>query len=347
MPKEIYQRPSATGFRFAALLGVVFVSALPVFCQSDRSIEGRVRTIDGGPLPADVTVRLEEAEGVVVGVHQHFVGTDGKFKFDDLHSNSYRIVVTAKGFQTVTMDVDMRYLASRYPSIYLVPVVKKKEASSPFSTPTATDLAAPKKARKEYEKGTASLRDGDVRAARGHLEKAVADDPCYARAQTALGVAESLQRELAAAESAFNQAIKCDGGYLEAYIQLAILLNAQAKYEASQTALQAGLRRFPDEWQLYYQLGMAQGAVGAYAKAEESYLKAESIHPAVPPEFHLRLANACLNRKEYDKAYAEMQAYLSAEPNGRAAEQAKRIMRQMEASGVLSKQQQTVDQQRP
>ena len=113
---------SVTGafLKIAVLLNLMAPNVPPAGCQETKglSIQGKVRSGDGTSLPSDVTVRLEEAEGVVVT--QQFVGTDGKFEFPNLTGDLYRLVVVAKGFQTVRQDVDMHYLASRYPNIYLV-----------------------------------------------------------------------------------------------------------------------------------------------------------------------------------------------------------------------------------
>lgn len=332
--------------RSTALAVLLFTSAYGAIAEKGGSIQGEVRRIDGAPLPPDVTARLEEAEGVVIAEHQHFVGTNGKFEFRDLNGDTYRIVVTAKGFQTVTVDVDMNYLASRFPSVYLVPV-REKKSPTPESAETTTDLAAPKKARKEYEKGAAALQEGKLDEARRHLQKAVEEDDCYARAQTGLGLTLAMQHELTPAEAAFRKSIQCDGAFLEPYIQLAILLNAQQRYKDSETVLMDGLRRSPAEWQIYYQLGLAHDNLGDYEQAQAEYLKAQTLHPAVPPEFHLRLADVYLNRKEYSKAYTELQTYLASNPNGSIADRTRNIVRQIETSGVLSSNEKRPDPGKP
>jgi tetratricopeptide (TPR) repeat protein len=336
--------PAATWRKLAMLLILMAFFVASATGQSGRDIVGQVRTTAGGPLPLDITVFLEEAEGGVVA--QQFVGTDGKFEFDHLKKNSYRLVVTAKGFQMVSQEIDMNYEASRFPAVYLSPLVKKS-TSPTLPTETATDLAAPRKARKEYEKGARALQSGNLEEARHHLERAVAEDPCYARAETTLGVTLAMQHELALAESAFNKSIKCDGMFLEAYLQQAILLNAQRKFRDSEATLRQGLRRFPDDWQLHYQLGTAEDGMAEYEAAEGDYLRAQSANPAVPPEFHLRLAKVYLNLKKYDKAHAEMETYLQLDPSSRVAEQTRRVMRQMETSGVVSSGQSRKNEMKP
>jgi len=323
-----------TWLKIAAVPYLIVLSTLPTRCQTESlSIQGQVRTTDGSPLPSDVAVRLEQAEGVVVA--RQFVGNSGRFEFSNLAVGLYRLIVTAKGYQTVSQDVDMRYLASRFPDIYLAPLVAKKTGSLSASTASATDLSAPKKAQKEYEKGERALQSGGPEQARSHLEKAVAEYPCYARAQTTLGVALSMLRQFSLAEAVFKKSIECDAGFLEAYVQLAILLNVEGKYADSKLNLEQGLGHFPDDWQLHYQLGVAYDGAKDYEKAEEEYLKAQSINPTPPAELHVKLADVYLKRKEFEKAYAEMQTYLRLAPNGEFAEETKSLMKKMESAGVV------------
>jgi tetratricopeptide (TPR) repeat protein len=207
----------------------------------------------------------------------------------------------------------------------------------PISTlPSLTDARAPKKARKEYEKGLRALGENNLKEAQPHFQKAVEEYPCYARAQTDLALVLSRQNEAASAETSLRKALQCDPGYLDAYAELGRLLFLQKKYSDSKAVLQDGLRRSPGSWQFYYQLGGAHYGLGEYRKAEEEYLKAESLSSAVPAEIHVKLADVYLKTSAFEKAYTEMQAYLRAEPQGRFAGKVKEIMHKMESDGIVS-----------
>jgi tetratricopeptide (TPR) repeat protein len=329
------RRRQAAALPILVALVVLRLHGQNVHTQTDSwSIQGQVRTATGAPIPSDISVVLEEAEGVVVG--KQFVGTTGKFEFRNLTGELYRLIVTAKGFQTATKDVDMHYLASRYPDVYLIPLVQRHSGPPTSATTSATDGLASSKARKEYEKGDQARQAGDTKESRRHLEKAVADYPCYARAQTALGVVLSIQHEFPSAEAAFRKAIGCDGGFLYAYIQMAILLNVERKYEENEANLRQGLGRFPGEWELHYQLGVTYAGLKDYGNAEGEYLKAQAINPsALPAEFHVKLADTYLKQKAWAKAYAEMQSYLRSDPGGEFADETRSLMKRMESAGVV------------
>jgi tetratricopeptide (TPR) repeat protein len=328
MERKLTRVAGTTRFVIPAFLGAALVLAAPGGCRgSDNSIEGQVRVTTGGALPSGITVKLEVAENVVVA--QQMVGTTGRFAFYNLTSKFYQVIVTAEGYQPASAQVDMQYYASRFPTIYLTPLGPKKTPPTPSAS--TTDLAAPKKARKEYEQGHAALEAKDLAGARQHFEKAIEADTCYARALTELGVALTLQGELSSAENLFQKSIHCDGEFLEPYIQLGILLDLEKKYSESEAVLQHGLRVAPSDWQPYYRLGAVHQHSGKYKEAEEEYLKAISLSDAVPAEVHLRLADALLQQKDYDRAYAEMQTYLRIAPDGPLAAQTKAMLQQVES----------------
>jgi len=326
-------RPWAGCLNAATLVLLIIASSASLIAQDGGAIEGQILTIDSSPVPSDVTVRLEAAEGAYLD--QTVVTTDGKFTFANLKQGLYTVVVRAEGYKTATHTVDMGWLASRQARILLVPDVKVRLNSSSSPTLTASDLSAPKTAKKEYEKGLQDLEDGNFDGAQKHLEKAVAEHPCYARAHTMLGMTFSMKGQFADSERAFNKSIECDSGFVEAYIQYAKVLNSQNKYPACVATIQKGLRHFPNEWLLHYQLGIAMDGSGDYATAEASLLKAQSINPEVPPEFHLRIADVYLNMQKYELAHAELASYLRAVPRGSYSEPTRTIMRQLETAGMV------------
>ncbi|MBZ5516425.1 MAG: carboxypeptidase regulatory-like domain-containing protein [Acidobacteriia bacterium] len=305
----------------------------PNYCPHELTlaIAGQVRTVDNSPLPQNVVVRLETTEGAFSA--QQVVGPDGRFRFLGVAGNSYRVVVRAKGFQPASKEVEEEWGASYSPTIDLHPSVEK-DAGPPVEI--ATDRAAPKQARREYEAGFRELGGGNLEEARKHLEKAVGADPCYARAQTALGVTLAKQHELAGAESAFHKAIECDAGFAETYLQLAILLKGGKKSQECETTLEEGLRRFPNDWRLHYQLGNIKADSGDYEAADQEFVKAQSLNADLPPEFHVRLAELYRDWKKYDKARAQVETYLHDNPRGPLAEPARRMMEELEASGAVT-----------
>jgi tetratricopeptide (TPR) repeat protein len=287
----------------------------------------------GQTLPTGVTVRLETNEGMVGG--EQTANAAGYFEFLGLAKTYYRLTVTAPGFQAYQRDVDLRSVGDKLViSVQLSPVLQSK-APSPVAPSSFTDSNATKNARKEYEKGARALRGGNLPEAQSHFERAVKEYPCYARAQADLAVVLSEQHQFPASEAALKKALECDPDYLDAYNELGQLYYNEKKYQDCEVTLQEGLRRSPSSWQFYYQLGTDHYHLGQYGKAEQEYLKAESLSSSVPAEIHVKLADVYLKQSAYDKAYTEMQAYVRAEPNGRFAEKLKSVIHQMESDHTV------------
>ena len=300
--------------------------------QGGRTLVGKVTTQEGGVIGSGLTLRLETEEGNLID--QQMGSADGRFEFDNLNSGVYRLRAAAPGFEPLNNEVDLTGpRVNVYVGITLVLEIKLDMTGSDL--PALTDGAASKKARKEYEKGKQSLKKGSINDAASHFGKAVDEYPCYARAQSELARVLVMENKMPAAEAALKKSISCDGGYLVAYLRLGILLNGTRRYEESERTLQEGIRHSPSAWILYYQLGPAHSGMGHLDQAQMDYQKVRELNPTPPSELHVRMADLYHRMGAFDKAYAEMQAYLHEDPNGRFAEKTKAVMRQLESSGAV------------
>ncbi len=262
------------------------------------------------------------------------VSTAGEFYFSFVPKRRYVLVVTADGFETYRDTIDLGEGANEVTkNVVLSPLGKTPSAGT--SPPALSDAQAPKEAKREYEKANKALQSRKLGEARKHLEAAVEQYPCYARAQTDLGLLLSGQKDYKAAEAAFRMSVKCDTGYLEAYSSLGALLNAEKRYDEAATVLEQAVRQAPGSWQFHFQMGVAEYGLKQYDEAEQQYRKAQSLTSTPEPELDAKLADVYLRKNDFPKAYAEMQNYLKAEPEGPLAPRIKEIIKQMESAGVL------------
>jgi tetratricopeptide (TPR) repeat protein len=320
---------------FGCTLGAMALcAALPglLWCQEDVRLEGRVRTETGAILKSGVTVRLESDEGQVV--REQPVNSEGAFEFDGLRKVTYRLIVTAEGFEPYQEMLELGYGGA----VVIRNIVLRRAARiAPGKSTRAarSDDLAPKSARREYEQAASELAAKNLEEARKHLKNAVQQYPCYARAQTDLAAILEASRDQAGAEAALKKARECDPDYLDSYIMLGQLLNGQKRYTESAQVLAEGVRRSPSSWQFFYQLGIAHYGLGQYARAEADYQKVLQLNASPPAELHVKLADVYLKEGAYDQAYSQMETYLRTEPHGRFADKVKGIMKQMKASGVV------------
>lgn len=304
----------------------------PAWAQQDVDLSGRVRTSQGVVLSSGGVARLETDEHALVA--EQPVNSGGEFYFLHIPKRQYILTVTAEGFETFQQALDLGVTGSNYiVNVTLSPSRNAPHAKS--SPPALSDAQAPKEARREYEKGEKALSANNLGEAQAHLAKAVERYPCYARAQTDLGVVYSTQQDYKRAEAALRKSLACDPGYVDAYVELGQLLNAEKRFDEALPLLAQGERLSPESWQFYFESGVAQYGLKRYGAAESQYLKAQSLNSNPPPELSAKLADVYLRENAFDKAYAKMQEYLKAEPQGPFAPRIREIIKQMQSTGVV------------
>jgi tetratricopeptide (TPR) repeat protein len=294
-------------------------------------VSGQVVTEGEAVIPSGVTVVVETRDGKrSAEIHPD---AQGRFEILNLVRQTYVMTVSAEGFYPQELLLDLKDGGDEVVTLQIV-MHRAPSTKSSSHLPALTDLSAPKNARKLFEKAVHDLHADRLDGARQKFQKAIAAYPCYARALTGLASIQIAARELDAAAASLHQAVRCDPGFPDACVLLGKVLNNQKKFVESEEILKQGLRLSPDAWPLYDQLATAHYNEGQYAEAQEEWLRVLAINPAPPAELHAKLAAVYLQGGARDKAYAEMQAYLRAEPSGRFASAFKALMPRSRASGA-------------
>ena len=298
--------------------------------RNEGEVRGAVRLEGSKKDPAKAVVRLQDPLGRVVG--EETVSANGQFSFSGLAEVQYTLIATAEGHETYVQRIDLSATGDM-PALNIILRPLKNEETNAISGAARTDATAPKKARKELERGVRADQERKLSEARAHFEKAVQIYPCYARVQVHLAL--TLMREGASpqAEAPLKKAIECDPDFVEPYLHLGRLFNAQHRHLEGREVLAEGVRRAPSSWQLYYHLGQADEDLKNYPLAEQELLRALSFGPRVSAPVHEKLADVYLRENAYDKAYAEMRAYLQAAPDGPYAARIRVVMLELESAG--------------
>ena len=74
--------------------------------------------------------------------------------------------------------------------------------------------------------------------------------------------------------------------------------------------------------------------MGKYQQASQDFLTAVSVHPDMPAEFHINLANIYMKTAEYIKALAEIDTHLRLSPDGPYAPSAKKVSEKLRSRSV-------------
>jgi len=191
------------------------------------------------------------------------------------------------------------------------------------STISAISLAAPKGARKAYEKGIAASRKKKWDEAQTHLEQAVALYPQYADAWYELGVALHEQGHLDQARNAYRQAQNADSKFLKPYRQMAVIAVREKKWEEVAQTTDRLLRLdpvdFPDAYFLSAVARFNLGDLDAAEKSARAGMKLDPNHRM--PRFEHVLGLILANKRDYAGAAQLIRSYLQREPDGQDSAQ--------------------------
>ena len=274
------------------------------------SITGVVRYQLGGQPAEFVTVSLETNIGGIISQ----VRTDrtGKFRFDSIGQDQFRIVIRHPGYNEIQRVVDLNSSSNEYLQIQLV-----AEKSNAISIPTRkVDANVPPEANQEYEKGRAALMD-EKNAEKGisHLEKAISLSPNYVEAHLLLGTAYLDNKQLDKAARELQKTIEINPQTSSALFALGEVYRRQQKYAEAEKALQDGLKLEPKSPQAHFTLGEVYLAKGDLAKAGPEVGQALQLKPDFANAY-LLAGNLFLRAKKPENALQMFEEYLRLEPKG-------------------------------
>jgi len=207
------------------------------------------------------------------------------------------------------------------------------------STISVTTAAAPKAARKDYEKGLQLAEKGKFEEAEKRLQQATEVYPKFAVAWFALGQVQQRQNKPAEARKSYEAAIEADKKFVSPYDQLA-LLSAQggswedaAKY--SQQAISLNPVEFPSA---FWYNAIANYNLKKTSEAEKSakaLLKMDTRHKY--PQVESMLAQFAVNRGEYAEAATHLRTYLALVPNAKDADALKAELQKIDEATAAKK----------
>jgi hypothetical protein len=334
---------------------------------------GRVATHDGAPVPNDVLVERvcnnRARQGVYASPQGDFsmqlgsradsypeasadsTSTYGVAGKDSLMGISRRelmnceLRVSASGFHPRVISlVDLDTFGSR---IDVGVIVVQRGIKVEGMTLSATPYKAPKDARRAYEKGLQSERNGKLADACKYFETAVKTYPSFTDAWFQLGTVLQKENQKDAARTAYTHATITNTRFLPPYLSLASMA-----YEAENWTEVLGftghildldplnhadvsgytLDLDPLNYaEAYFYDAFANYKLNKIEAAEKSGLKAEHVDLRTRhPELHLLLAEIFVRKNNYALAITEIQTYLDSTPHAKDADQVREQLAKLE-----------------
>lgn len=212
-------------------------------------------------------------------------------------------------------------------------IILRRLANVEGLTVSITSAAAPKEAKKAYEKGRESARKQKWDEARKNLEKAVQIYPQYANAWLDLGLVHEAQNRPEEARKAYEKALEADNKLVKPYIQMAFLWARENKWQECADASDRALKLNPFDFpQAFFVNAVANLNLNRLDLAEKSArdgikLDAQNRIPKLRHVMGIVLAQ----KQDFTGAMEHMRGYLSMlPPNAPDAELVKKQLAQIE-----------------
>jgi tetratricopeptide (TPR) repeat protein len=196
----------------------------------------------------------------------------------------------------------------------------------------AVSLAAPDKAKKEFQKGQEQAKKGKWAAACDYFRKAVQVYPRYALAWLELGRAQMQQNNFLDAQQSFQQATTQDSDLLPAYMELARFALERKEWKLLAESTDHILQLLPQSPPLLWLLnGAASFNVGDIPHAEISVtrgLRLDAQHKV--PQLEYLYAVVLEREGKVEAAVEHIKTYLQLAPKADDAQQAQQRLAAIE-----------------
>ena len=184
-------------------------------------------------------------------------------------------------------------------------------------TISMVSLAAPKDAKKAYDKGIDGLKKKKFEEAQKNFEKAVEIYPKYATAWYELGMLQAGQGKPDMAHKYFDTALENDSKFIRPYLQLAVLALQGQKWQELADITEKTVKLDPFAYpQAYFFNSVANYNLQRFDLAEKSAMEAERLDTRhqYPKNSHL-LGMLLAMKKDYTGAAERMKTYLKYAPD--------------------------------
>ena len=203
-------------------------------------------------------------------------------------------------------------------------------------------LAAPKDAKKAYDKGIDELKKKKYEDAQKNFEKAVEVYPKFATAWYELGLLQAGQGKMDMAHKYFDTALENDPKFIKPYLQISILALQTQKWQELADVTDKTIKLDPFDFpQAFFFNSVANYNLQRIDAAEKSALEAERLDTRhqYPKNSHL-LGMILAQKKDYAGAAERLKTYLKFAPAGEDTAKVRSQLAEVEKITAASNKQQ-------
>lgn len=201
-------------------------------------------------------------------------------------------------------------------------------------TVSATTLAAPKNAKKAYEKGILAMRERRWDAATGEFTKAVTAYPAFAAAWFELGLLRQSRNDAAGAIEAWKAALKSDRRYVKPYEGLAAVAERQQNWAELEKYSHDWIQLTPEGFPMAYLYNaIANARLDRVAESEAAAREGLRLDKEQKiPRLSYVLGLILMRKQEYSASAKCLRTYLELAPNAKDAGIVRQELTKIEAA---------------
>jgi len=257
-----------------------------------------------------------------------YTDSQGNFEFRNLASGNYQLEVEANR-QKFEVKTEAVTVFKGTPSLVNIAL---REKESPDSTSAKTvsiaelDRNVPSNARKEFDRASKLISEGNTAAAIVHLQKAVELYPGYVMAHNDLGTQFLAQGKLDEAAEEFRKAVSLDSKAFNPALNLGIVLVHKHQFQEALAILRTATSLDPNSPAARLYSGLAELGLDDLEAAEKDFKSAYSMgsQPFAVALFHL--GQLYLKRGDKESALNAFTLYLREVPDAANAEQVRKTI---------------------
>jgi tetratricopeptide (TPR) repeat protein len=211
-------------------------------------------------------------------------------------------------------------------------ILLHREGRDEGSTISAVSLAAPRGARKAFEKGLDLLKKDKTDEAEKEYRKAIALYPHYADAWNELGRIQMERGQNDDARQSFDAAIQADPKYVNPYLQLSLIAVRERNWREVADLTDKAIRLDPFDYPRAYLFnGVAHWNLQHVDAAEKSIRQADKLdgQHTLPDVSHM-MGMILMQRHDFSGAAEYLRRYLKLAPTAEEAGKARALLAQAE-----------------
>lgn len=318
------------------LAGSVYPQTLPGAASrpltSERlgSIRGNVVMPDGSPLSEAVKVTLKAMRGDVAMV---YTDQQGRFELGNLTPAQYTIEVDPshdRRFEITREAVQIpRGGGPAMVTLYLKEKQTEARAGDKTISVGVLDQKVPAAAKKEFQKASHFIDEGNTLEAIAALKRAIAIYPDYLAAHNDLGAQLLDQQQLDEAANELRAATRIDPKAFNPHLNLGIVLLQQKKYSEALTALDRALSIEPSAPAPHLYAGMASVDLNDTGRGEKELTAAYDLGGKTYAVALLHLGNLYMKKGARELARRSFESYLRDSPNAADAAEVEKLIERL------------------